>query len=364
MDNSDDYFEDDIVFDDEALAALDAEESKFMASQAQTTSNQRAPPLQYARPTLPPQPPAKRQKTATGWRAPIQAQPQAQAQFRPSVAPAPAAYSLEDLDLPEISVRNGFYGVQRESSQDQAQKAGGDGGGGGGGGMKRSASNLSAGSSGSAQQASGSGGRTASGGSTGAGGTSSKANGLQRSRSGLQVIGSYIPQAPANVPSRHTHNHNYNPNSSRQPLPLVNAHPPPQQHYAPQPQQPQQRPPIDRNTSYPGSGGAGSGPRLSQGLARNASNPSFNGRLAGPGQQPQRQSPGLSHAPPPAASQKETDARKLEEELAAMRAQLDAVGSISCPFMIMHPINIISIARIASTVEFGDANVAERSSQC
>lgn len=236
MDNSDDYFEDDIVFDDEALAALDAEESKFIASQAQATSTQRPPPLYHSR-YVPPQPPAKRQKTASGWRAPVQVQQ------RPAVPPGPAAYSLEDLDLPEISVRDGFYGVQRDSSQDLVQRAIGGVNAGVGGGMKRPASSMSNSSSGNIQQASGSGSRTASGGSNASGPTTKPAT-LQRTRSGLQVIGSYIPQAPAHPPSRYTPNQNHNPTSSRQPLPFVNAHAP-QNH-----NQQHERPVIGRVTSF------------------------------------------------------------------------------------------------------------------
>lgn len=314
MDNSDDYFEDDIVFDDEALAALDAEESKFIASQAQATSTQRPPPLYHSR-YVPPQPPAKRQKTASGWRAPVQVQQ------RPAVPPGPAAYSLEDLDLPEISVRDGFYGVQRDSSQDLVQRAIGGVNAGVGGGMKRPASSMSNSSSGNIQQASGSGSRTASGGSNASGPTTKPAT-LQRTRSGLQVIGSYIPQAPAHPPSRYTPNQNHNPTSSRQPLPFVNAHAP-QNH-----NQQHERPVIGRVTSFSGSGGSGSGPRLSQGLARQISNPSFNNRATPVQQHTRRASLVITREPSPAPNQDE-NARKMEEELAELRAQFEAVGPVS-----------------------------------
>lgn len=304
-----------------------------MASQAQATSTQRPPPIPHAR-YVPPQPPAKRQKTASGWRAPVQVP---QGKPRPPVAPGPTAYSLEDLDLPEISVRDGFYGVQRGSSQDLVQRAVGGGGGGGAGvgasgGMKRSASSMSNASSGNPQQAAGSGSRTTSGGSTASGTASKPAPGLQRTRSGLQVIGSYIPQQPAHVPTRNTPNHNQNPNSSRQPLSFVNAQPP-HPHPHPQPQAQHQhyqqpdRPVVGRVTSF-----SNSGPRLSQGLARHTSNPSFHNRPPVPAQQTRKQSPAITHEPTPVTNQSDA-ARKMEEELAELRTQFEAVSELPWPFM-------------------------------
>ncbi|THH06652.1 hypothetical protein EW146_g9545 [Bondarzewia mesenterica] len=99
MDNSDDYFDDDIIFDDEAIAKLDEEESKFIASLPPQNSplvpTQRSPPTPVA-------PPAKRQKTTHGWKP----QP-----------PKTRNCSLEDLDLPEISVNHSFYGVEGTSQR-------------------------------------------------------------------------------------------------------------------------------------------------------------------------------------------------------------------------------------------------------
>ncbi|TFY71707.1 hypothetical protein EVG20_g1299 [Dentipellis fragilis] len=91
MDNSDDYFTDDIFLDEQAIATLDAEESKYI--------------LSHPRPTVA-EPPPKRQKTATGWNAP---------------PPPNRTASIEDLDLPEISVRGGFYGLHG-LSQSQSQR--------------------------------------------------------------------------------------------------------------------------------------------------------------------------------------------------------------------------------------------------
>lgn len=197
--------------------------------------------------------------------------------------------------------------------------------------MKRPASSMSNSSSGNIQQASGSGSRTASGGSNASGPTTKPAT-LQRTRSGLQVIGSYIPQAPAHPPSRYTPNQNHNPTSSRQPLPFVNAHPPQNHNQHPQPQYPHnqqhERPVIGRVTSFSGSGGSGSGPRLSQGLARQISNPSFNNRATPVQQHARRASLVITREPSPAPNQDE-NARKTEEELAELRAQFEAVGLVS-----------------------------------
>ncbi|KAI0058009.1 hypothetical protein BV25DRAFT_1325805 [Artomyces pyxidatus] len=93
MDDSDDYF-DDIILDDEAIAALDATESQFLAAETQHT-----------RPAVD-LPPAKRQKTAQGWNAPQK---------------KGTGFSLED-DMPEISIRNGFYGVPGHSHSQSASQ--------------------------------------------------------------------------------------------------------------------------------------------------------------------------------------------------------------------------------------------------
>ncbi|KAJ7217952.1 hypothetical protein GGX14DRAFT_598835 [Mycena pura] len=83
MDGSDDYFFDDIVLDDTTLAVLDSEERKYLS--------QAVPP------------PAKRQKTDTGW--------------KPVVRPGHAnAVANDNEDLPEISVGgDGSYTVRSAS---------------------------------------------------------------------------------------------------------------------------------------------------------------------------------------------------------------------------------------------------------
>ena len=80
MHDSDDYFTDDIVFDEQTLAALDEEEHKYVQSSRISQNS----------------PPAKRRKTDHAWRA-----------------SGSTLDSLNDLeDLPEISVQNdGSYGV-------------------------------------------------------------------------------------------------------------------------------------------------------------------------------------------------------------------------------------------------------------
>jgi hypothetical protein len=80
MHNSDDYFDDDIVFDEQTLAVLDQEEHKFAQSSR---------PLQNP-------PPPKRQKTNNGWKA-----------------GGSRVDSFDDPeDLPEISVQDdGSYGL-------------------------------------------------------------------------------------------------------------------------------------------------------------------------------------------------------------------------------------------------------------
>ncbi|KAH7925537.1 hypothetical protein BV22DRAFT_427678 [Leucogyrophana mollusca] len=87
MSDSDDYFSDDIVLDDQTLAVLDAEESKFKRSLSSQLTVEDDPP------------PAKRQKTASGW------------QLGRNLK---RTDTLDDMDdLPEISVRtDGTYDVQ------------------------------------------------------------------------------------------------------------------------------------------------------------------------------------------------------------------------------------------------------------
>lgn len=317
MDNSDDYF-DDIVLDDEALAVLDAEEDKFKASQAaQANSLPHHPqpiPQQYSR-NFAPVPPAKRQKTANGWRAPVQPQPPPLAPPRAPVpvARAPTAYSIEDLDLPEISVRDGFYGVQKGSSQDLLQKTGG--GGGPVAGVKRTISTVSPESSGNGPQPGGN-ARKVSGGSTSSVGSAAGSKTLQRSRSGLQVIGSYIPQGVSTPPPRPPQ-HNNTPRQ-QYPHPSINTHTPQQSQYN-HVHTSQQRPLVARNVSYPGSGQPSS-----HMPNRNTPSPSIAHRQLQHHHQPQRQHTVLVNSVPPIPSQA-PDNGKVEEELAAMRAQLDAV---------------------------------------
>src|SRR6266404_9737621 len=94
MTTSDDEFGfDDFVLDDRTLAILDAAERKQPPN---------APPR-----SSPERPPAKRLKTNQGW-VPLYGQ-----QREPS-APVPrglprSRFSLEDTDLPEITINNRFY---------------------------------------------------------------------------------------------------------------------------------------------------------------------------------------------------------------------------------------------------------------
>ncbi|KAG8214028.1 hypothetical protein J3R82DRAFT_10783 [Butyriboletus roseoflavus] len=92
MDDSDDnYFSDDLVLDDKALAVLDEEESKFKRITSSQTQQRRVPVA----------PPAKRQKTTGSW------QPQLVSR------PLRRADTLEDMeDLPDVSIRqDGTYGL-------------------------------------------------------------------------------------------------------------------------------------------------------------------------------------------------------------------------------------------------------------
>ena len=80
MDGSDDYFTDDIVFDEQALAVLENEEQKYLTQR-----------------TVLSRPPTKRQKTETGWNVGLGNRDGSQDAIE---------------DLPEISVRaDGSYGV-------------------------------------------------------------------------------------------------------------------------------------------------------------------------------------------------------------------------------------------------------------
>ncbi|KAF9648585.1 hypothetical protein BDM02DRAFT_3115206 [Thelephora ganbajun] len=108
---SDDFFFDDIVLDEEALAVLDAEESKYFGTVANVQSNSRPAPTQ------PTPPPAKRQRTDGdgGWKHPTigigggSGKAVSQNQKR-----SDSFYE----DLPDISLAgDGVYGVYSQGSQ-------------------------------------------------------------------------------------------------------------------------------------------------------------------------------------------------------------------------------------------------------
>ncbi|KAI9453156.1 hypothetical protein BJY52DRAFT_1189808 [Lactarius psammicola] len=97
MTNSDDeYGFDDLVLDDRTLAVLDATERNF------TTLNAHTRPR-----SSPERQPTKRLKTNQGW-VPLHGRQERE------MSPAPrgltrSGFSLEDTDLPEITISNGFY---------------------------------------------------------------------------------------------------------------------------------------------------------------------------------------------------------------------------------------------------------------
>jgi hypothetical protein len=93
MDGSDDYFTDDIVFDEETLAVLEHEEQKYRTQTVVSSL-----------------PPTKRQRTETGWSPGI----------------GNASGSQDDIeDLPEISIRDdGFYNVNLASSETPSRRLG------------------------------------------------------------------------------------------------------------------------------------------------------------------------------------------------------------------------------------------------
>ncbi|KAI0260883.1 hypothetical protein BC834DRAFT_503632 [Gloeopeniophorella convolvens] len=109
-DSDDEYGFDDIVLDDQILAALDATERNFNAARAPRPR----PPDSHT-----PAPPAKRLKTNSGW-----APPQVQQPRKVTPPPKPkvsSRFSLEDMDLPEITVNNGFYSNQGHPSTESQQ---------------------------------------------------------------------------------------------------------------------------------------------------------------------------------------------------------------------------------------------------
>lgn len=95
--SDDEYGFDDLVLDDRTLAVLDATE-RSLAAVNPSISHPRSPPEQQ---------PTKRLKTAGGW-VPLHGQ---QPHERPSSSNrlTKSKFSLEDTDLPEITISNGFY---------------------------------------------------------------------------------------------------------------------------------------------------------------------------------------------------------------------------------------------------------------
>lgn len=90
------YGFDDLVLDERTLAVLDATERDLVAA-IPSTSHPRSPAEQQ---------PTKRLKTNDGW-VPLQQPPQKRSS--PSKSIPKSRFSLEDTDLPEITISNGFY---------------------------------------------------------------------------------------------------------------------------------------------------------------------------------------------------------------------------------------------------------------
>jgi hypothetical protein len=97
--SDDEYGFDDLVLDDRALAVLDATERNF------TTLNAHAP---NTRRRSSPERPTKRLKTNQGWVPRHGQQPEREISPAPRGLPR-SRFSLEDTDLPEITISNGFY---------------------------------------------------------------------------------------------------------------------------------------------------------------------------------------------------------------------------------------------------------------
>ncbi|KAH9977475.1 hypothetical protein BJV74DRAFT_888454 [Russula compacta] len=95
--SDDEYGFDDLVLDDRTLAVLD-ETERSLAAVNPSTSHPRSPPEQQ---------PTKRLKTAGGW-VPLHGQ-QPHERPSPSNRLTKSKFSLEDTDLPEITISNGFY---------------------------------------------------------------------------------------------------------------------------------------------------------------------------------------------------------------------------------------------------------------
>lgn len=96
--SDDEYGFDDLVLDDRTLAVLDATERGLVAT-IPSTSRPRSPADQQ---------PTKRFKTDDGW-VPLQGQQQPRRKSPPSKGQPKSRFSLEDTDLPEITISNGFY---------------------------------------------------------------------------------------------------------------------------------------------------------------------------------------------------------------------------------------------------------------
>jgi hypothetical protein len=96
--SDDEYDFDDLVLDERTLAVLDATERDLVAG-IPSTSHPRSPAEQQ---------PTKRLKTNDGW-VPRQQQQQPHKRSSPSKGIPKSRFSLEDTDLPEITISNGFY---------------------------------------------------------------------------------------------------------------------------------------------------------------------------------------------------------------------------------------------------------------
>lgn len=94
--SDDEYGFDDLVLDERTLAVLDATERELVAA-IPSISHPRSPAEQQ---------PTKRLKTNDGW-VPLQQQPHKRSS--PSKGIPKSRFSLEDTDLPEITISNGFY---------------------------------------------------------------------------------------------------------------------------------------------------------------------------------------------------------------------------------------------------------------
>lgn len=94
--SDDEYGFDDLVLDERTLAVLDATERELVAA-IPSTSHPRSPGEQQ---------PTKRLKTNDGW---VPLQQQSHKRSSPSKGMPKSRFSLEDTDLPEITISNGFY---------------------------------------------------------------------------------------------------------------------------------------------------------------------------------------------------------------------------------------------------------------